>query len=309
MSSTTVVSSSSFMTTLRGLLKTMRPQQWTKNAVVYAGLVFDGKLLSWSLFWQTTVVALCCCFAASSVYLLNDLVDIENDRKHPKKRLRALPSGQLSPLVAAWASLLLALTSVLVSGWLNVWVGIVLLAYLIQNIAYCFYLKRLVIIDGMVVALGFLLRVVAGVLIAHVANFSPWLYVCVTLVALLLVFGKRRHEITLLADGAAQHRSSLAQYNLPLLDQILSIVTTITLVAYTFYTFEAETALAKNGQMLLTTPFIYYFMFRYLYLVHVEKRGGAPDELLLEDKHLLVTAILWMASVVILIYGADLVSL
>lgn len=306
MTSTTAINSSSIAMNLRGLLRTMRIRQWIKNAVVFAGLVFDGKLLNWSLLWQTTVVALCCCLAASSVYLLNDLIDVANDRKHPKKRLRPLPSGQLSPYLAGGASAFLALASVAISGWLNQWVGLVILAYLIQNVGYCLYLKQLVIIDAMVVALGFLLRVVAGVLIAHVANFSPWLYVCVTLAALLLVFGKRRHEITLLADGAAQHRSSLGQYNLPLLDQILSIVTTVTLVAYTFYTFEAETALAKEGQMLLTTPFVYYFMFRYLYLVHVEKRGGAPDELLFEDKHLLATTALWMAAVVVLIYGPHL---
>lgn len=283
----------------------MRPRQWIKNTVVFAGLVFDGKLLIWEPFWQTCAVALCCCLAASSIYLLNDLVDIENDRQHPKKRLRPLPSGQLIPRVASIAAFIFALISVVVAGMLNPWVGFVVFGYLIQNVAYSFYLKHVVIIDAMIVALGFLLRVIAGVIIAEVANFSPWLYICVTLAALLLVFGKRRHEISLLAGGAGEHRSSLNQYNLPLLDQILGIVTTITLVAYTFYSFDADTALAGHGQMLFTTPFVYYFMFRYLYLVHVEKRGGAPDELLFEDRHLLATTILWMGSVILLIYGAQ----
>ena len=236
-------------------------------------------------------------------YLLNDLVDIENDRQHPKKRHRPLPSGQLNPKVAMAASAILALGSIAVAGYLNPWVGLVLFGYLAQNVAYSSYLKHVVIIDAMIVALGFLLRVVAGVLIADVTQFSPWLYVCVTLAALLMVFGKRRHEISLLAEEAGQHRASLQQYNLPLLDQILGIVTTITLVAYTFYSFEAETALPPKGMMLLTTPFVYYATFRYLYLVHVEKRGGSPDELLLEDRHMFVSAFLWIASVVLLIYG------
>lgn len=301
--SSTILPDTSIRANLRGLVKTMRINQWTKNLVVFAGIVFDGKLLEWPYLWQTVLIFICCSLAASSVYLLNDLVDIDNDRQHPKKRHRPLPSGQLNPRFAITASAILAISSIAVAGYLNPWVGLVLFAYLAQNVAYSSYLKHVVIIDAMIVALGFLLRVIAGVLIADVANFSPWLYVCVTLAALLMVFGKRRHEITLLADDAGQHRSSLAQYNLPLLDQILGIVTTTTLVAYTFYSFDAETALAQEGLMMLTTPFIYYFMFRYLYLVHVEKRGGSPDELLLEDRHLLVSILLWMATVVILIYG------
>jgi hypothetical protein len=159
-----------------------------------------------------------------------------------------------------------------------------------------------VIIDVMALSLGFLLRVVAGVVVVQVTNFSPWLYVCVTLLSLFLGIGKRRHEITLLAGDAANHRASLAEYNLPLLDQLIGLVTTSTLVSYTLYTFEAPTALASGGRMLLTVPFVFYFIARYLYLIHVRKLGGAPDELLLQDKPLLVNSVLWMATVVMLIY-------
>ena len=162
-------------------------------------------------------------------------------------------------------------------------------------------MKNLVIIDVLVLSLGFLLRVVAGVLVVDVANFSPWLYVCVTLLSLFLGFGKRRHEITLLADGAGNHRASLDHYNVALLDQLIGMVTTSTLVAYTFYTFEAQTALA-SGRMLLTVPFVFYFIARYLYLIHVRKLGGAPDELLLRDRPLLINTALWAALVVLLIY-------
>jgi 4-hydroxybenzoate polyprenyltransferase len=290
------------MTNLRGLVRAMRPTQWTKNAIVYAALVFDGKLLDPDLFLRTTVIALCFCLVSSSVYLLNDLVDIEKDRQHPRKRLRPLPSGELSPRLALVAAMLLALIGLLTATWVNVWAGVVTAAYLLQNIAYSLYLKNLVIVDVMVLSLGFLLRVVAGVVVVDVTNFSPWLYVCVTLLALFLGFGKRRHELVLLEGDASGHRASLGQYNLALLDQLIGLVTTSTLVSYTLYSFEAQTALAGQGRMLFTVPFVFYFIARYLYLIHVRKLGGAPDELLLQDRPLLFNSFLWMATVVALIY-------
>lgn len=287
---------------LRGLWRAMRPQQWTKNVIIYAALVFDGKLFHMDPLLATTIVVLCFCLASSSVYLLNDLVDIEKDRLHPQKRLRPLPSGQLHPRLALLTAGVFAAVSFVIAGWLNLWVGAVMVVYLLQNVAYSFFLKNIVIVDVMVLALGFLLRVVAGVLIVEVSQFSPWLYVCVTLLSLFLGFGKRRHEITLLAGDAGTHRASLDQYNLPLLDQIISLVTTSTLIAYTLYSFEAKTALVGDGRMLLTVPFVFYFIARYLYLIHVRKLGGAPDELLLRDKPLLVNSMLWAVAVVGLLY-------
>lgn len=298
----TVVSTPTFWNTLRGLVRAMRPTQWTKNVIVYAALVFDGKLLQPDLFLRTTLIALCFCLVSSSVYLINDLVDMENDRQHPRKRLRPLPSGELSPRVAAVAAFVLAAVGILAALRLDMWAGAVTVAYLLQNLAYSFFLKNHVIVDVMVLSVGFLLRVLAGVAIVHVENFSPWLYVCVTLLSLFLGFGKRRHEITLLQGDAANHRASLEQYNLPLLDQLIGLVTTSTLVSYTLYTFEAQTALAQDGRMLLTVPFVFYFIARYLYLIHVRKQGGAPDELLLQDRPLLINSLLWMATVVVLIY-------
>ncbi len=287
---------------LRGLFRTMRPKQWTKNAFVLAPLVFDGKLFQPEMALRAGIAFLAFCLASSAVYILNDLVDLEKDRRHPRKRLRPLPSGQLSPRVAQVAGLLFAGVSILVMGLLDLATGVVLTIYLLQNIAYSLYLKDLVIIDVMVVALGFLLRVVAGVLVVHVQNFSPWLYVCVTLLALFMGFGKRRHEIALLEEDAGSHRASLDHYNLPFLDQILSMVTTSVLVAYVLYTFEAETALAQPGRMMLTIPFVLYGILRYLYLIHVRRLGGAPDELVLQDKPLAVTILLWALTVVGVIY-------
>jgi 4-hydroxybenzoate polyprenyltransferase len=280
----------------------MRPRQWSKNVIIYAGLVFDGRLFDLNLLLATTLVVFCFCLVSSSVYIINDLADIEKDRLHPRKKLRPLPSGALNPRFAAGAGALLAIVGIALAAWLNLWVGLVVFIYLAQNIAYSLYLKHIVLIDVMVLSLGFLLRVLAGVLIADVSNFSPWLYVCITLLSLFLGFGKRRHEITLLQDDAAAHRSSLQEYNLPLLDQIISLVTTSTFVTYTFYSFEAQTALVRDGRLLLTTPFVFFVIVRYLYLIHVQKRGGAPDELIFEDRPLLITGVLWVVSIVILVY-------
>ncbi len=285
----------------RGLIKTMRPRQWVKSVIVFAALVFDGKLFVPELFLKTTLIFAAFCLLSSSVYILNDLVDMEKDRQHPRKRTRPLASGRLDPRFAAAAGVLLGLGSLGVAFVISPWAGVVLLAYLAQNVAYSFWLKNVVIIDVMVLSLGFLLRVVAGVVVVQVENFSPWLYICVTLLALFLGFGKRRQEIVLLEEGAHHHRASLAEYNLPLLDQMITIITTSTLIAYTFYSFDAATALAHN-KMLITVPFVFYFIARYLYLVHVKGLGGAPDELLLEDKPLLINSALWALAVVVLIY-------
>jgi 4-hydroxybenzoate polyprenyltransferase len=279
----------------------MRPRQWVKSIIVYAALVFDGKLLDLDLFLKTTLIFAAFCLISSAVYIMNDLVDIEKDRQHPRKRLRPLASGQLDPRLAAATAVVLGIISLGAAFWLSFWAGVVLVVYLIQNVAYSFWLKNVFIVDVMVLSLGFLLRVVAGVVVVQVTNFSPWLYICVTLLALFLGFGKRRHEIVLLEGDASNHRASLAEYNLPLLDQIITIITTSTLVAYTFYSFDAATALAHN-KMLVTVPFVFYFIARYLYLVHVKHQGGAPDELLLEDKPLLVNSALWALTVLVLIY-------
>ncbi len=290
------------MQNVRGLLKTMRPSQWSKNIIVYAALVFDGKLFNLNLFWQTTLVAIGFCLASSAVYIMNDLADIEKDRLHPRKKLRPLAAGTLSLTVALIASVVLAVAALGLALAVNPWVGLVTAGYLAQNVLYSFWLKNVVIVDVMVLAFGFLLRVVAGSIVVQVTNFSPWLYVCVTLLALFLGFGKRRHELTLLEDGASGHRASLSEYNLPLLDQIIGVVTTSTFIAYTLYGIEAQTALANDGRMLLTTPFVFYFIARYLYLIHVKKLGGAPDELLFQDRSLLLNTALWGLAAVVLIY-------
>lgn len=284
------------------LLKTMRPKQWTKNVVVFAPLVFDEKLFAPDLFGRTLLAFALFCLISSTVYIINDLVDIEKDREHPKKRTRPLAAGLLSPTVALAAAALFILISIPLALWLDGGFALVLFGYLLLNIAYSFYLKNLVIIDVLVIAAGFLLRVAGGVAVVGVERFSPWLYLVVTLGALFLGFGKRRHELLLLEDGADSHRAILAEYTVPFLDQLIGLVTSTMVIAYSLYTFSAPN-LPDNHAMMLTIPFVLYGLFRYLYLIHVKKEGGAPDELLLSDKALLATGVLWGLVVVLIIYS------
>lgn len=289
---------------VKALLKTMRPKQWLKNGFVFAPLIFDVKLFNWRYVAKSVAGFVLLCVVSGAVYIINDLVDINKDRQHPLKRFRPIPSGQLGTqpaIVAAVAMLLLAMPLGFV---LDPLFGAVLLTYLAIQIAYSFWLKRIVIIDVMVIAAGFLLRVAAGVpLVAAEQGFSPWLYICMTLLALLIGFGKRRHELTLLGQNANLHRQSLQEYNLTLLDQIITIVTASTLLAYSLYTFSAPN-LPANRAMMLTIPFVMYGMFRYLYLIHVKHMGGAPEEIVLTDRPLQLAVLLWGLSAVIVLYIA-----
>jgi 4-hydroxybenzoate polyprenyltransferase len=283
------------------LIQTMRPKQWLKNIVVFAPLVFDVKLFNPRYLLQTVIGFVMLCLISGTVYIINDLVDIEKDRQHPKKRERPLPSGRLSTRAAVIAAIIITLVVLPLGFLLNSLFGIILTLYLLIQFAYSFWLKNIVIIDAMLIASGFLLRVAAGVPLVDAERFSPWLSVCMTLLALLFGFGKRRHELVLLQENANTHRQSLQEYNLPLLDHIISIVTASTLVTYAFYTFSAPN-LPPNHTMMLTIPFILYAIFRYLYLIHVKEMGGAPEEIALSDRPLQATFILWGMSVVIVMY-------
>jgi 4-hydroxybenzoate polyprenyltransferase len=299
--STATARHSGVLTTGKALVKTMRPKQWAKNVVVFAPLVFDEKLFTPYLFGRTLLAFALFCLISSTVYIINDLVDIEKDRQHPRKRLRPLPAGVLSPRVAMAAAGVFSLVSFPLALWLDRGFALILLSYLLLNIAYSFYLKHLVIIDVLVIAAGFVLRVAGGVAVVGVERFSPWLYLVVTLGALFLGFGKRRHELLLLDEGADAHRAILAEYTIPFLDQLIGLVTSTMVIAYSLYTFSAPN-LPDNHAMMLTIPFVLYGLFRYLYLIHVKKEGGAPDELVFSDKPLLATGVLWVLAVVLVLY-------
>ncbi len=284
-----------------GLIKTMRPKQWTKNIVIFAPLTFDVKLFNLHYLARTIAGFVLLCLISGTVYIINDLVDIEQDRQHPKKRHRPLASGQVSTGVAIAAAIVLPLIGLPLGFLLHPLMGGILTLYLLIQLGYSFWLKHVVILDVLLIASGFVLRVAAGVPLVDAERFSPWLYICMTLVALIFGFGKRRHEFMLLEENASAHRQILQEYNLPLLDHILSIVTASTLLAYALYTFSAE-GLPENHSMMLTIPFVLYAFFRYLYLIHVKKMGGEPEEIVLSDRPLQVTFILWGLSVVIVMY-------
>jgi len=283
------------------LVRTMRPRQWFKNVFVFAPLIFDGKLFDLFYLAQTVAGFVLLCLISGTVYIINDVADIENDRTHPRKRHRPLASGALGVRAATSAAVLIPLVTLPLAFLLNPAVGGILAGYLVIQLAYSVWLKDVVIVDVMVVASGFLLRVAAGVPLVDAERFSPWLYICMTLLALLIGFGKRRHELVLLKDEAVGHRHSLQEYNLALLDHVISIVTASTLLAYALYTFSAPN-LPANQTMMLTIPFVLYGIFRYLYLIHVRGMGGAPEEIVLSDRPLQVAIALWGLSVVMVMY-------
>ncbi|MGE5250166.1 MAG: decaprenyl-phosphate phosphoribosyltransferase [Bacteroidota bacterium] len=286
---------------LKALLKTMRPRQWSKNVFIFAALVFDKQLFIPNSFLRTLAGFALFCLVSSAVYIFNDLADIEADRQHPEKKNRPIPSGQL-PVGVAWAAgtLLVALTLVL--GYLLEPAFAALVAlYFAINLLYSKWLKHVPIVDVLIIAAGFVLRVGAGVALIDVERFSPWLYVVMTLLALFLGFGKRRAEMTLLAQGAGSHRKVLDGYTLPLLDQYILIVSSTTVVAYSLYTFSAPN-LPANHTMMLTIPFVVYTIFRYLYLIQVEQAGGAPEDILLTDRPFQVAMVLWALVVIAVFY-------
>lgn len=279
----------------------MRPRQWPKNIFIFAALVFDKQLLNVEAFLHTLAGFVLFCLISSSVYIFNDLADVEADRQHPEKKNRPIAAGKL-PVSVAWAAgiglviVALGLATLLTPGF-----EAVLVVYFLLNMAYSKWLKHVPIIDVFVIAAGFVLRVHAGVTLIDVERFSPWLYVVMTLLALFLGFGKRRAELALLAQGAGSHRKVLDGYTLPLLDQYIMIVSGTTIVAYSLYTFSAPNV-PKNDSMMLTIPFVVYTIFRYLYLIEVKHAGGAPEEILLSDRPFQIAMILWAASVLAIFY-------
>ncbi|MCP4360091.1 MAG: decaprenyl-phosphate phosphoribosyltransferase [Chloroflexi bacterium] len=286
---------------LIALLKTMRPRQWPKNGFVFVALFFDAKLLEPIYLLRTIAAFILLCLMSSAVYLMNDLGDIESDRQHPTKRYRPLPAGELNPTVAAVAAVLFAVGSLAAGYLLSPTFALILLIYILSQILYTFWLKNVVLFDVMIVALGFVLRIAAGVAVVDVERFSPWLYLFGGFLALFLVLGKRRHELILLGQDASKHRKILQEYNLEFIDKLLGLVTTSVLVFYSLYTFLAE-GLPDNHAMMLTIPFLLYGIFRYMYLIHVRHEGGAPEDIALRDRPLQATIVLFAMTVFVVVY-------
>jgi 4-hydroxybenzoate polyprenyltransferase len=284
------------------LFSSLRPAQWTKNLLVFAGLLFGRRLFDAAAVADATAAFAIFCALSGAVYLVNDITDRDIDRRHPLKAHRPLASGALPVSVAVVAAVALVAAALAGAFLIGRQLGWVAAGYFVLQVFYSLMLKHIVILDVLTIAIGFVLRAVAGAFAIDV-EISEWLLVCTILLALFIALAKRRHELVLLANGATGHRPILGEYSAYLLDQMIAVVTASTLVAYIFYTISPETQ-EKFGTSLLelTIPFPIYGIFRYLYLVHRREGGGSPAELLLTDRPLLMCVALWALSVAFIIY-------
>jgi 4-hydroxybenzoate polyprenyltransferase len=281
----------------------MRPRQWTKNSVVFAALVLTQLLGQRSATVAALATFACFCAASSAIYLLNDVLDAESDRRHPAKRHRPLASGELDRKAALVASVALAMAAAGGAFAVRPMVGWVVVTYLALQMAYSLALKHMVIVEVLVIAGGFVLRVLAGGAAIH-RPISPYLYLSMIFLALFQGFAKRRHELQVLADAAGDHRQSLGEYTTHLLDHFITIAAASTIVTYSLYaitTPERPPEISANV-LLLTIPFVLYAIFRYLYLVYVRGLGGAPEDILLTDRLLLLSVIGWGCALLVILY-------
>ena len=283
------------------MLKSLRPEQWTKNLIVFAALIFGQRLFDPAAVGRSLAAFFIFCALSGVVYLLNDVSDREADRLHPLKRRRPIAAGEVTPRTALTTAVILAAAALTGAFVLSVGFGWIAVAYLVLFAAYSRVLKHMVILDVLTIAIGFVLRAAAGAA-AITVPMSQWLLVCTILLALFLGLSKRRHELTLLANAATGHRKILEEYNPYLLDQMIGVVTASTLMAYIIYCTSPETVEKfHTSNLVLTTPFPIYGIFRYLYMVH-QKGVGSPSEVLLMDRPLVVCIALWGFAVVAIIY-------
>lgn len=286
------------------LIRALRPHQWTKNLLVFAAAVFAQRLFDPEALWRSSTTFALFCMASSAVYLFNDLRDREQDRLHPHKRHRPIAAGRLQPSTAAVLAALLALAALAGAFALGPrQLGVLFAGYLLLQGAYTLALKRVPILDALIVAAGFVMRAIAGALAIDV-EFSTWLLICTIFFALFVSLAKRRHELAYLAASGAEHRSSLVGYDLALLDQLVGIATAASLMSYALYTADPGTMERFQTRLLpLTLPFVVYACFRLLYLMRNQEDLGDPAWALIRDRGLLLSALLWAASVCLIIYG------
>ena len=287
---------------LRDLISIARPTQWLKNGIVMAALVFAGELSDTAKLERAILAMLLFCLLSSAVYAFNDLIDREKDRQHPLKKDRPLASGRLPTAPAVLLSLVFMGVGLMSAWWLDGYFMIAAVCFLVLNVFYSLFLKDVVIVDAMSIALGFVIRAYAGALVIGVPA-SKWLLINTLLLALFLSFGKRRHELILLADSATAHRKILSRYSPYLLDQLIGVTTASVVVMYMLYSFSPEVSEKLGTQNLfLTIPFVVYGIFRYLYLIHKEEKGGSPTKVLITDRPILLTVCLWLLTVMVVLY-------
>ena len=292
---------------LKAAIRSARPSQWPKNLIVYLALLFtidqgwhtddiEGMLRHLG---RLTMAFGIFCLVSSSVYLINDVLDKNNDKEHPQKKFRPIAAGELPVIIAIGLAMIASLAALFAAFLLEPNYGAMVLIYVISMIGYSFYLKRLVIIDAMIISAGFVIRAASGAVILGV-SISPWLYICTTLGALFLAFAKRLNEVNLAGAQAPLQRHALEHYTSRFLEQLISVVAPATLVSYILYTFTADN-LPDNNAMMVTIPFVLYGLFRYLYLVHGESKGENPEQILVTDKPLIVNILLWVSTVALVL--------
>ncbi len=287
---------------IKAVLISLRPRQWTKNLIIFAGIIFTGNIFDVAKLTLAFSAFVVFCFLSGSIYMFNDLHDVEQDRMHPIKKNRPIVSGELNRSAALVIAVLLIIGAFALALWISPVLVLIAAAYLMLQIAYTLFLKNIVIIDVFAIAGAFVLRALAGTESISV-SMSPWLLICTILLALFLALNKRRHEIRILGDGAAKHRMVLAQYSTALLDQMTSVVASATIIAYALYTFTSPTS-HKAPYLMLSVPFVIYGVFRYEYLVFHDNQGGSPEEILFKDIPTLVNIGLWGLSLFIVLYTA-----
>ena len=287
-------------------IRLLRPYQWVKNVLLFSGLIFSNSLFKSSNVLITLAAFIIFCLISSCVYILNDLKDVKQDREHPLKKFRPIASGSI-PSAAAICMMIILLPACLIAAWLlNQKFFLIIVFYVCLNIAYSYGLKKVVILDAMIVAMGFLLRAFAGCVVINV-EVTPWLFICTLSLALTLSFGKRRNELNTLKTDAQNHRGTLKLYNEKLLDIILTICSATTILTYSLYTMAIETVSRFGTQKLIfTMPFVMYGVFRYLYVIYTQDKGGDPTTLLIKDLPSIINIILWGLCVVVVIYGFNL---
>ncbi|MFQ5478297.1 MAG: decaprenyl-phosphate phosphoribosyltransferase [Candidatus Binatia bacterium] len=287
---------------MKDLLALLRPAQWTKNAFVYAPLIFSLRFFEREAFGRAGVALLCFCLASSAAYVVNDLVDRDRDRGHPLKSGRPLAAGRVAPASAIVLGLALATTAVAGGLKLGLAFSLVVLAFLGLQFLYSTMLKNVVVVDVIALASGFVLRAAGGVVAVN-AHMSSWLFVCTFLLAMFLALSKRRHEIALLTEGATQHREVLGRYDRGLLDQLIAIVSATTIIVYILYVLSPAVAVKLGTpRMYVTVPFVVFGVFRYLFLVYGRQQGGSPTDVLLGDLPLQAGIAMWIATVMTLLY-------
>jgi len=290
---------------VKGIVELVRPTQWTKNAVVFAALIFSKNIFNWAYLASAVLGFIVFCLLSGAVYTFNDIIDRDSDKAHPRKRHRPIPSGRIPLAVAFVVFIILTLVSLSASFLvLPPAFGLVAVIYFVLNVFYSLVLKKVIILDVITISISFVLRAIAGVeALVPTVELSTWLLICTFFLSLFLAISKRRHELVLLEGKAGRHRKALKEYSTQFIDGMIAVVTASTVMSYTLYTISERTIKKMaTANLVYTIPFVVFGIFRYLYLLYVRQEGGAPSRILLKDRPLMAAIVLWILAVIWILY-------